>query len=178
MSKPERSLHLINHPATKGFATCVGKFLLNCGALEFATLAWFDLLSNSLPDRDNHRSQLFRPRIRAVKELVNALAIPDPLRVACLKSWENCDRIAGDRNLFAHNPLLVGWPGEDTGGPPSVLQVLDLRTLGKGTLRVLTGPQLEGLVNEASTLARELEWLLDQVVAAVGGPSKRTPPTP
>ncbi len=149
-------------PENDPFATAVGKFMLNCGSLEWVTIAWVDALTAEPVLLDRAVQMQMARRLDLLESLIVARQL-DPKVGSLLRDLISEARSLNElRNRVAHGPLALGWEGTERTGPPDYLGIPDFRSLKSHKAANQSIVSLEGLeraVSEAAHCVSRLQAL-------------------
>ena len=151
-----KSSVVIDSKSAAPWIKAVGSFIMNFGVIELATYLWLDEL---VPTDDDFRRSVklpFTERVDVIVGLVNQEPLPKKDRRKIVGPWKRTKRLSQKRNTISHNPVILGWKGEED-GPPDFMGIPKMHDLGrKFTLSKITIEELNRLVDDCKDVAEEL----------------------
>jgi hypothetical protein len=159
----------LNPKHTEPWVAAIGKFMVNFGGVESATLLWIDHLSDDLILKELAIEMPLARRIELIRKLLERRNLPKKLLNESKSAWGKAEKLSRIRNEIAHNPVIFGWHGEEAQRPPDFIGSLNFRRLKPGAPRVsplLEFTALNRSVDEVAHLAGKLHSILQDVLAA------------
>ena len=144
------------------FAIAVGKFIINCGSLEWVVVGWIRALTDEPILFDLAIQMPMSRRLELLESLLDAREIAQEDSERVRETLQDARKLLEFRNRVAHGPLALGWRGSAKSGPPDAIGIPNFRTLRSrkpAPEDVVTLEGLEQLVTNAAEIVESLHRL-------------------
>jgi hypothetical protein len=116
----------VDPKGTADWVLAIGKLILNFGAIESQTYLWLAQLHGQVPLPAGDVTMMFGRRVDRILELTAIESRASAHQAAVVPAWGRARALSQFRNQIAHDPLVFGWHGEET-GPPDFLTIFDFQ---------------------------------------------------
>ena len=137
--------------------------MLNCGNLEWMSIAWVDALTTEPVLLDRALQMQMGRRLELLENLIEARQIDDEIGSALRDLLSKARNLNELRNRVAHGPLALGWTSNERTGAPDYLGIPDFRSLRSQKPAGSTIVTLDGLsraISDAAECIRGLQALI------------------
>jgi hypothetical protein len=146
-------------PSQDPFAIVVGKFILNCGSLEWVVIGWIRALTDEPILSDLAIQMPMSRRLELLESLLDARGVAQKDSERAHQTLQDARKLLEFRNRVAHGPLALGWRGAAKSGPPDAIGIPNFRTLRSRKAAPDDVVDLEGLEQLVANAVEVVESL-------------------
>lgn len=154
-------------PEGEKFASCLGKFILNCGVLEFHTYCWMIGLSPNSEIPPGASELSWADRVCWIRRNIKSRKITPSIRSEVIKELNTVQKMYELRNIVAHGPMI--WGNQADGTLFAVVPNVKKSLAGKPS-KIVGFSDIEAAISESEDIYRRMEDLLGRVVADIAPP--------
>jgi hypothetical protein len=153
-------------PSQDPFAVAVGKFIINCGSLEWVVIGWIRALTDEPILFDLAIQMPMTRRLELLEYLLEARGVAQEDSERACQILQDARKLLEFRNRVAHGPLALGWRESTKSGPPDAIGIPNFRSLRSRNAApqdVVTLEGLEQLVINAAAVVESLHQLRQEL---------------